>query len=182
MSSLYNPLTHRPIKSGGATHKKLSKKSSTKSKKTTSTSSKSTTRVHRLSTHERIVGKKSIADTMKLPVGSKLSLEKQMKRYQPPHLQHRYEKLKAHEGEGRGSRTRGWALGAPKRGKERQEKYAQCGDACFLAPSTLSFPVCRYDEGCKLSCEGLQSAKNRAGQWKYADIRAKADRLLRAKC
>lgn len=86
------------------------------------------------------------------------------------------------EGEGRGSRTRGWAAAAPQRGRERHALKEKCGDECFLMPDTESFPICaalREGRGCKVDCRGVTAAKVRASQWKYPRTAKVADELER---
>ena len=88
-----------------------------------------------------------------------------------------------HKGEGRGGRTRGWAAEAPQRGRERHALKKKCGSSCFLKPETEGFPICpalRVTGGkCRTSCKGIISAKVRAGQWKYEDVKEAAEELER---
>jgi hypothetical protein len=84
------------------------------------------------------------------------------------------------QGTGRGSRTRGWAAASPQRGRERKELYDKCGERCFLEPKKLGFPVCaslRENQGCKIDCRGVMSAKVRAAQWKHEGAYKEATRL-----
>lgn len=88
-------------------------------------------------------------------------------------------------GEGRGSRTRGWASMAPQRGRERNELMSTCGEGCFLLPKVKKFPVCsalRVGEGCKFNCKGILSAKIRARQYKYPEVAALAEKLEKMHC
>jgi hypothetical protein len=73
-------------------------------------------------------------------------------------------------------RTKGWARASPKRGKQREKLLSKCGSKSFLSPKNLKFPVMTSD--CKYSPAGLQSAYNRAKQWNYPKIAAKAKKLL----
>jgi len=88
-------------------------------------------------------------------------------------------------GEGRGSRTRGWAAMSPQRGRERNELMAKCGAKCFLLPELKKFPVCsalRVGEGCKFNCKGILSAKIRARQYKYPEVAQLAKNLEKLHC
>lgn len=77
-------------------------------------------------------------------------------------------------GDGRGSRTRGWRIDAPAKGRERQQLYEKCGDKCFLKPDSLGFPVCKRCIGgecdCDVDCRGVAAAKVRAHQWRYTEL------------
>jgi len=77
--------------------------------------------------------------------------------------------------------TKGWRTASPKRGVERQLMRAQCGDQCFLDPLNLKFPICNKDT-CEIDCRGVLSAKVRASQFGYEDIRKKAEKIQREKC
>lgn len=75
----------------------------------------------------------------------------------------------------RGSATRGWKRMSPGV-TERRKMLAKCGRKCFLGPK-MSFPIC--DRGtCKIDRRGIQSAYNRARQFKRRSIAAKARKLL----
>lgn len=81
----------------------------------------------------------------------------------------------------RTSKTRGWSLDFPTRGKERQELYAKCGSRCFLGPN-LSFPVCKRCfkgdcRGCRVDPRGVQAAYQRARQWGHTSVASRADAL-----
>ncbi len=85
---------------------------------------------------------------------------------------------------GRGGKTRGWKDDAPKRGKEREELHQYCGSTCFLKPASNGFPICpalratgRGAAACQADCRAIISAKVRAGQWDYKDVRKVADEL-----
>ena len=54
----------------------------------------------------------------------------------------------------------------------------RCGKKCFLGPNK-SFPICKKNT-CKISKKGLQSAYNRARQYKHYSISKKAKRMLKA--
>ena len=84
---------------------------------------------------------------------------------------------KSKRGEGRGSRTRGWAAMAPQRGKERTKLSQKCGSKCFLMPKEKKFPICASK--CNVSCRGLLSAKIRASQYKYKGVAQKATKLMK---
>ena len=78
------------------------------------------------------------------------------------------------------SATRGWKKAAPRRGEERMLMKAKCGNSCFLKPATLGFPICPYGK-CSPSCKGLQSAYNRARQYRYPLVAARATILMKKK-
>jgi hypothetical protein len=82
----------------------------------------------------------------------------------------------------RGSRTRGWIGDAPKKGRERHQLKAQCGDKCFLVPESEGFPICPrcVDEkcSCEVDCRGLTAARIRAKQYKYQELFPAIDRLI----
>lgn len=86
--------------------------------------------------------------------------------------------LMSHKGEGRGSATRGWAASAPQKGQERHELKRVCGNAAFLNPSNEGFPIMnalRNTGGkCKITCQGVEAAHNRACQYGHCDIAKKA--------
>lgn len=89
------------------------------------------------------------------------------------------------EGEGRGELTRGWHAAMPQRGRERDELWNKCGEACFLQPRTKGFPICpalREGQGCKVDCRGLIAAKNRAGEWGYTNVERFADEIYQKRC
>lgn len=83
--------------------------------------------------------------------------------------------------DGRGSRTRGWRVAAPKRGRERTELLNKCGEKCFLLPKAKKFPVCPVCKNsictCKYDCRGIIAAKVRASQYGYTDVRKRAQLL-----
>ena len=89
---------------------------------------------------------------------------------------------------GRGSRTRGWSEDAPKKGYQRHQLKAQCGDRCFLLPETEGFPICPRCPGdpgdpcqCEIDCRGLAAAKIRAHQYQYTDLYEAIERLEQEK-
>lgn len=89
--------------------------------------------------------------------------------------------------DGRGSKTRGWSVDAPQRGRERHQLKAKCGDSCFLIPENESFPICARCKSntqcdCEIDCRGLAAAKIRAHQWKYTQLYDTIDKLEKAKC
>lgn len=61
---------------------------------------------------------------------------------------------------------KGWHELAPRKGKERDELKAKCGDACFLRPEDNGFPICaalsRTKSPCTVDCRGLAAAKSRS--------------------
>lgn len=85
---------------------------------------------------------------------------------------------------GRGSPTRGWAAAAPQKGLERQQLRKACGSKAFLSPPT-GYPIMslRASPGkCKVACQGVESARNRACQYKKCDIAKKAKKVGVKKC
>jgi len=63
-------------------------------------------------------------------------------------------------------RAKGWHALAPKKGRERHELKARCGDNCFLRPEDEGFPICaaldRAEVPCAVDCRGLAAAKSRS--------------------
>jgi hypothetical protein len=84
-------------------------------------------------------------------------------------------KTKKHHGKGRGSATRGWKRMSPGT-SERRRMLAKCGDKCFLGPA-ISYPICNRGT-CTINRKGVQSAYNRARQFKRTAIASKARKLL----
>jgi len=87
--------------------------------------------------------------------------------------------------QGQGSPTRGWNALAPQRGRERHELKNKCGAKAFLDPQHEKYPIMgslRSNEGCHVSCQGVQSAYNRACQYKHFDIAHKANKMGETKC
>lgn len=87
--------------------------------------------------------------------------------------------------ESKKSATRGWNAAKPQKGRERNELFDKCGEACFLQPRTKGFPICaalREGQGCKIDCRGLASAEVRAGQWGYDNVEKFADDVYNKKC
>lgn len=74
------------------------------------------------------------------------------------------------------SATRGWSKKTPNQ-KERRRMMRTCGRRCFLGPK-LSFPICNKGT-CKVNRKGVQSAYNRARQWKHTAVAKRAKRMLR---
>jgi hypothetical protein len=103
-----------------------------------------------------------------------------------PSKQQKYESLVSHN-TGKRKPTGGWSLRAPQKGTQRHELYAKCGDDCFLHENE-GFPICpRCDLyagecECKIDCTGVQAAYNRARQWGYDDVAAKATNILNTRC
>lgn len=90
---------------------------------------------------------------------------------------------------GRGVRTRGWRLDAPKRGRgrERERLYKNCKEECFLKPEKRGFPICKKCQSsekcqCQIDCRGIAAAKVRAHQWKYRQLYQKIDMLEKQHC
>lgn len=73
-------------------------------------------------------------------------------------------KLLPKTGEGIAS-TGAWGGMAPKRGKERTELRAKCGEGCFLRPQDNGYPICPklgVGHDCEVSCQGLAAANARS--------------------
>lgn len=128
-------------------------------------------------------------------VGGRVFLDLQARgtRFQGRHFRTTMKKLAAKKKSLRRSKspTRGWAKVAPRRGSPRAALYNACGPKCFLMPnakrpSQSKFPVCKKCSGkrcsCKPDCRGIQSAYNRARQYKYNKVAARANRMLKEKC
>ena len=80
----------------------------------------------------------------------------------------------------RRSATRGWKGEKPGY-HQRTIMLKKCGKKCFLGPNK-SFPICKKNT-CKISKKGVQSAYNRARQFrtkgrKYSIIANKAKKML----
>ena len=73
-------------------------------------------------------------------------------------------------------KTRGWKKMSPDT-QERTRMLTRCGKKCFLGPKK-SFPICAR-RTCKVDLRGVQSAYNRARQFKYTRVAKKAKALLR---
>ena len=114
-------------------------------------------------------------------------LEEEVRLVKAPWQQRQLKKILANKEKGQGSPTRGWSLRAPQKGKERHTLMEKCGEKCFLREGE-AFPICPSCDSyegecqCQIDCSGLQSAYNRAREWKYTDVADLADQLLREKC
>ena len=86
-----------------------------------------------------------------------------------------HHKTRKHHRKGRGSATRGWQRMSPGT-SERRTMLAKCGRKCFLGPK-ISYPICARGT-CKINRKGVQSAYNRAVQFKRTAIASKASKLL----
>ena len=79
------------------------------------------------------------------------------------------------------SKTRGWSLVAPQRGKERQDLMNSCGAPCFLLPDKKGFPICQRitpkNKSCKVDCRGIHAAGIRAKEWGYSGVYAQTEKL-----
>jgi hypothetical protein len=83
---------------------------------------------------------------------------------------------KRHYSKGRGSATRGWKKLSPGV-TERRKMLATCGKRCFLGPK-MSYPICVRGT-CKVDRRGVQSAYNRARQYKRVSVATKAKQILK---
>jgi hypothetical protein len=127
---------------------------------------------------------------------TKQDLERQSQSTWPTYRNRSAEKAIQNWSQGQGSRSRGWGAMYPRKGHERQLLRQVCGDKCFLAPSTLGFPICaalppeitsRDDprfrpEMCFPVSQGVEAAYVRARQWKHQDIAEQAQALLQHLC
>jgi len=77
----------------------------------------------------------------------------------------------------RKSATRGWHKVSPNTRRQRTRMMKRCGHKCFLGPH-MSFPICnKYT--CKVNKKGVQSAYNRARQFKHTLVAYKAANMLK---
>lgn len=83
--------------------------------------------------------------------------------------EHQLEEIEQHPLSPESPKTRqgaGWHALAPRKGSERNELKAKCGDACFLRPEDNGFPICaaldRTEAPCAIDCRGLAAAKSRS--------------------
>jgi hypothetical protein len=87
-------------------------------------------------------------------------------------------KIKPISGKQRFVKAKGWHEEAPKPGPERKALFSKCKEKCFLDPVNLKFPICpKCNSGscpCKIHCEGLAAAYDRAREWGYDKIASKA--------
>ncbi len=132
----------------------------------------------------------SFQQSMALPVGTpdspQVTLQKGLAANIPPYLVAKLESNIAHEGDPRGSLTRGWGANSPRKGHERHDLAAQCGSAAFLRPEDEGYPVVAYDRGgskqsCAISESGVNAAISRSAQYHQTDIEEKARALRKAK-
>ncbi len=79
-----------------------------------------------------------------------------------------------------GLKTRGWKKQAPKRGQQRHSLLQKCGSSAFLLPKEEKFPV--MNRQCRYQCNALNSAYNRAQQYKYSSVASTAKKLLNQFC
>jgi len=113
-----------------------------------------------------------------------------LERTTQPYLRELLKEQIQKEHEPRGSRTRGWRSRAPQKGKPREILHDACGDAAFLLPKDLKFPIMpKCGNGkekskckCKIDCGGVRAALIRAKQFGYTHVAAAAEQLLKDKC
>ncbi len=172
-----NPRTGRQVRVGSALYNELERQEGSLLAQQKPISGRRRGRAH----VEQPVTGRAIESSVALGRAKPLNLETVLRHTTQPakrrDLEH--EILKA--GQGRGGATRGWAAAKPQRGRERKELHNRCGDACFLQPDSLGFPICSKlipgEEPCKVSCEGLTAAKVRANQWKYPEVSRAAEEI-----
>lgn len=172
-----NPITGRNIKVGGDTYEKL---------KQTYNLQNIEKFVKKLP-HKRQPSKPlttaHIKQISNMPV-HRADIELSAQRVKQPHLIRRATTYK--KDQGRGRPTRGWALDAPKKGRERHQLKKKCGSKCFLLSETEGFPICSKCDNnhcsCEIDCRGLTAAKIRAHQYKYTDLYDNINQLLKTKC
>ena len=173
-----NPLTDREIVIGGPTHRKLETLGYKFNKRTNKFDFKGKAK------QESKPTAKNIRDIKGLSIAKPGPLEEDLKNisHSRPALRQHVKHLIKNQHDGRGSATRGWSAIKPQHGKERHELKKECGDKCFLKPETEQFPICpkltSSDFKCKIDRRGLQSAYNRARQYKYENIANTAKKLL----
>lgn len=174
-----NPETGRQIKVGGPSYTKLIAKYPHLQGAEKVVKSPPAKRLQARQLTER-----QIKQRAEMPV-FKLDIEATAKRAKQPALKRRMEKLVQKKDEPRGSRTRGWIGDAPKKGRERHQVKAQCGDKCFLVPESEGFPICPrcVDDkcSCEVDCRGLTASRVRAKQYKYSELFPAIDRLIEEK-
>jgi hypothetical protein len=108
----------------------------------------------------------------------------------PPSVQQRFQQTYAKQNLPFGRPTRGWYVMYPRRGSQRHELAAACGDKCFLSPRTEGFPICAQlgipaaqpAEQCLPMRQGIQAAYNRARQWRHEQIADEAQAMLQHVC
>jgi len=169
-----NPITGRMIKVDGPTYKKVVREHpSIKKTKRVSSPEKRTMSKKKNAT----VGGKTKAVHQKAPPANIKKEAKTIPKTRKALIEHASE----FEESGKGSRTRGWSVSAPQRGKERNELRKKCGNSCFLIPEKQKFPICkslRTSGGkCEVDCRGLAAAKIRARQYGYTKVAKDAGRL-----
>jgi len=52
-----------------------------------------------------------------------------------------------------------WEAKKPKKAKDRTNLMEKCGEACFLHPAELKYPICASDLSCDIDCDGLTAAR-----------------------
>lgn len=172
-----NPETGRNIKVDGPTYEKL------KAKYNLQNAEKFVKKEPQKKQPSKPLSDERMKQITEMPV-HRANIEVSVQRVKQPHLVQRVATYK--KDQGRGQPTRGWALDAPKKGKERHLLKKECGDKCFLLPETEGFPICpKCVEGkcsCEIDCRGLMAAKIRAHQYKYTDLYDNIDQLIKTKC
>ena len=178
-----NPETGRDIKVGGPTYEKLKAKYPLEQAQRISKPTPGRKQPSRPVSPQRSNQMKEMSVYKPDLQKKRLFFQKASKGALPPHL---VKRAQTYKDTGRGSRTRGWAIDAPKRGTERHTLKEKCGNKCFLLPETEAFPICPKCEGdqctCQIDCRGLMAAKARAHQWKYTDLYETIDQLYDQKC
>jgi len=128
------------------------------------------------------LSKKSPSKSRNLPYKQILSSMPKTRVYR----KHQLESVMKHKGEGRGSPARGWGAAAPQRGSERQALKKRCGNDAFLLPSSMGYPVMSMraspKKPCKVQCQGVAAARNRACQYHKCDVAKKATKVGVKKC
>jgi hypothetical protein len=175
-----NPFTGRMIKVGGATWQQVFGEPTTAPQKTA--------RGRRLSPDEE-VPELLIEKILEQKTATIEELQDTLARTTQPSLIVKLKQQIKNKAQGRGSRTRGWRARAPQPGKPRKLLHSQCGDAAFLMPNELKFPImAKCGTGaqgtckCEIDCQGVLSAYVRARQWKYTNVANAAKMLLNSKC
>jgi len=181
---IISPKTGRQISVGGPAWKKLLEDGYFEEELRSRTTFRGSPRGK---THsESAPGRKWIEEVKNLPVRKSKGEMFTQRGDEAPHLKRRIASYKSQD-ESRGSRTRGWGIDAPRRGRERHLLLEKCGDRCFLIPEKESFPICTRCQSetecnCQLDCRGLNAAKIRAHQWKYENLYDTIDQLEREYC
>lgn len=174
-----NPESGKAIKVGGPTYDRLKTRHHLEKAK----------RFYKSPPHKRQTDRPVSRQSMEQIRGMKQyqpNMQRSLRYVRQPALRRKLQTQVKKTGEGRGSRTRGWAADAPKRGRDRHLLKEKCGNKCFLLPDTEGFPICPKCFGdvctCQIDCRGVLAAKIRARQYKYTQVAQAAEKIGNVKC